>query len=751
MRPISISLSPNTEADDVFLALRILLQPWKWRSGRSIAEFERAFGEYLDIPFTFSFNSGRSAFLALLTALRLEKGDEVLVQAFTCNAVPNPVLWAGLKPVYVDCAEDYNMDPKDLEKKITPRARVVVVQHTFGIPAELERIQKICRERKLFLIEDCAHALGAKYKGKKVGTFGDAAFFSFSRDKAISCVYGGMALTREEELASRVASFRAETGYPSFFWTFQQLLHPLLMNLLVLPFYGVGGKYLLVAFQGLRILSKAVHRKEKKGKKPSYFPKRLPAALAFLALHQFAKLDRFAVRRRELAAFYRERLAKRIPSAAWKEGALFLRVPVRHANAREVIRKAWSRNLLLGDWYTTPIAPYDTDSKKMGYEWGSCPKAEELAKTTLNLPTHIRTSEKEAEEAVSFLESVRVLGDTEVRETSDKKEWERFLAQFPERTFLQSWEWGELVERMGQKKWRLGVFVEGELKALALVSRVRAKRGTFLLVSHGPVVNPEHGEVFRALAEYLRALAKKEGASFLRMNPLWPRTEENRRMLKELGFRQAPMHANAYEATWKLDLRPSEEELLQNMRKTTRYLIGQTAKNKDIKVVRSTREEDLEEFQKLNRESAERQRFVPFSAEFVKNEFDTFLDTDSVSLFLGTYRGELAAAALVVFWSGIAFYHQAASRAEFAKYSIPYLVQWEAIRAAKRRGCAFYDFWGYVDPKEHPGHPWAGPTRFKMGFGGQPHEYLKTQDLPLSWRYWPVALFESLRRMQRGL
>jgi len=105
----------------------------------------------------------------------------------------------------------------------------------------------------------------------------------------------------------------------------------------------------------------------------------------------------------------------------------------------------------------------------------------------------------------------------------------------------------------------------------------------------------------------------------------------------------------------------------------------------------------------------------------------------------------------VIFWSGIGFYHQAASRGEYSKYSIPYLLQWEAIREAKRRGCKLYDFWGYTDPKAYPKHPWAGPTLFKMGFGGTAYEYVKTQDLPLSWRYWPVFVFESLRKIKRGL
>jgi peptidoglycan pentaglycine glycine transferase (the first glycine) len=120
-------------------------------------------------------------------------------------------------------------------------------------------------------------------------------------------------------------------------------------------------------------------------------------------------------------------------------------------------------------------------------------------------------------------------------------------------------------------------------------------------------------------------------------------------------------------------------------------------------------------------------------------------------LFFGRYRGELAAGALVIFWSGIGFYHQAASVLKYAKLSLPYLLQWEAIKEAKRRGCALYDFWGYVDPQREPRHPWAGPTLFKMGFGGRVFEYIKTQDFPLSRKYWLTYLFEKLRKIKRRL
>ena len=408
IRPLSISLSPNTEADDVWAALCLYVQPWRWKKGEAIEQFEQEFKEYLGLSHAVSFNSGRSAFLAILDSLVLRKGDDVLIQAFTCNAVPNPILWSGLQPVYVDCQDDYNMSPGDLEKKITPRSRVVVVQHTFGFPADMDRILEVCKKHNLVLLEDCAHALGATYKGKKVGTFGKAAFFSFSRDKVISCVYGGMAATSDVALAGKIREFQKEAGYPSFLWIKQQVLHPWLMNLLILPTYRIFGKYLLIVAQQIHMLSKAVHKKEKRGKQPGYFPKALPNVLAILALCQLKKVDRFNLHRRQIAALYSQALSDtsyKLQDTKYQEGNIFLRFPVQHEKAHEIIKEARKKNLLLGDWYTTPIAPHDTQIEKLGYEWGSCPEAEKLAKTTLNLPTHIRISEKEANKVVQFLKS----------------------------------------------------------------------------------------------------------------------------------------------------------------------------------------------------------------------------------------------------------------------------------------------------------------------------------------------------------
>ena len=332
----------------------------------------------------------------------------------------------------------------------------------------------------------------------------------------------------------------------------------------------------------------------------------------------------------------------------------------------------------------------------------------------------------------------------------DKSVWETFSGRYEPRTFLQSWDWGKFQKKMGNKIWRLGIFDNNKLAGIALVSKIIAKRGTFLLIQHGPCVAKGQTEIFAALLAELKKIGEEERADFIRINPLWKRDQENRNFFKNFGFREAPMHANAYEATWKLGLALPEEELLMKMRKTTRYLIRQTLKNQDITIEKSAKSDDLEAYQKLSRTVAKKQSFTPFSDEYIKNEFEIFAKENRALLFLGKYKGELAAAALVIFWQGTAYYHQAASGFKHAKLSLPYLIAWEAIKEAKKRGCVLYDFWGYINPQTEPKHPWAGPTLFKMGFGGQAFEYIKTQDFPLTKKYWFNYIIEKTRKIKRG-
>lgn len=349
----------------------------------------------------------------------------------------------------------------------------------------------------------------------------------------------------------------------------------------------------------------------------------------------------------------------------------------------------------------------------------------------------------------------------ELREINNKDEWEGLLHNCIEKTFLQSWNWGEFNIAMKSpsnqpgKVWRFGFYFKSKLIAGALTIKVSAKRGTFLFVPHGPVIieglsMKDKEEILEIFLARLRELAKSEKASFIRISPLLERNDANIKMFQELGFREAPIHASAYEATWRLDICP-EEELLKNMRKTTRYLIKKTGENPDISIEKTADSNKISIYQDLNKKVSQRQKFVPFSDEFIKNEFETFAKDNQALFLFGKYKGEVVAGAMVIFWSGIGFYHQAASLGRYSKLSIPYLLQWEAILEAIKRECVIYDFWGFTDPVKFPKHPWAGPTLFKMGFGGYPKEFVKTQDFIISKKYWLNYIIEKIRKIIRRL
>ncbi len=411
MKPIFISLSPNTEWSDVRCALGRLVRPWRWQRGMQTVHLAREFGDIVERKHVSTFNSGRAALMAILRSLTVEDGSEVLVQGFTCNALVNPIVWSGYIPRYVDVDRNtLNMDPAALRERITEHSRVVIVQHTFGIPAPMEEIRAVCDEYGLILLEDCAHTINGQYKGQQLGTFGEASFYSFGRDKVISSVYGGATATDNLELAEYIEAYRNTLATPSLCWIGKQLLHPVLTKLIIMPLYRLGeiGRLTLAAFQKIGLLSKAVHGDEKHGLQPRYLPQVLPDALAFLARVQLVKLERFTVHRKRMAPIYMETLSGRadiaLPAADCDQPLMRYPVLLPEADTDTVLERARRNGARLNDgWRKAVVVPPDTDQKAMQYEAGTCPVAEEVANTLVNLPTHISVTKNEARRLADIL------------------------------------------------------------------------------------------------------------------------------------------------------------------------------------------------------------------------------------------------------------------------------------------------------------------------------------------------------------
>lgn len=355
------------------------------------------------------FESGRSALYAILKNLGLKEKDEVILQAFTCVAVPNAILWTGGKPIYADIdPQTLNMSLDDLESKITPRTRAVVVQHTFGFPADMRRIMEIAGRHNLLVIEDCAHALGAEYSGKPLGTFGDAAFFSFGRDKMISSVFGGIAVTNNDALGKALYAFRERMPDANLWWTAKQILHPALTAFIRSTHCRCAGRigriFLRMALR-CRIITKAVAAKEKRGGKPSWILRKMPNALAAFAYYQLQKLERFNAHRKKTALQYRELLPD-FPPQAYHPDGIYLRYAARVRDKERLFLQAKKKDIFLGDWYSQGVAPAGVDYRAIGYDPRTCPNAEQAAKEVINLPTDIHVGEKQIERIVKVLKEI---------------------------------------------------------------------------------------------------------------------------------------------------------------------------------------------------------------------------------------------------------------------------------------------------------------------------------------------------------
>lgn len=404
IRPIAISLSPNTENKDILASLKMLFSPWNFFKGNYTRLLEQWFRQYFGVSYAISFVSGRGALFATLKTLGIGINDEVILQAFTCVSVADAIIATGAKPIFVDINKSLTIDPFDLDQKITKKTKAVVIQHTFGIPADLNQILKIAKRHKLKVIEDCAHAIGLEYKNKKLGAFGDAAFFSFGRDKAFSSVFGGMVITNNKPLGKSLRLFQRQQGYPSFFWVWQQLFHPIAFYF-ILPFYNFFsvGKIILVFFQTLNLLSFPISWEEKHGQLPKKFIKRLPNALSFLALYQLKKIKEYNGKREEISNLYLTKLNQTRFVFPYKKSLAFLRFPILVNDRDKMLSFFKKRGIYLGKWYSEVIDPKGVDLKKVFYQKGSCPNAEFIAQRIINLPTYPTIQISQIEKIIRLL------------------------------------------------------------------------------------------------------------------------------------------------------------------------------------------------------------------------------------------------------------------------------------------------------------------------------------------------------------
>ena len=332
----------------------------------------------------------------------------------------------------------------------------------------------------------------------------------------------------------------------------------------------------------------------------------------------------------------------------------------------------------------------------------------------------------------------------EVREVENKNEWEDSLLGSEPNTFLQSWSWGEFNKNLDRTIYRLGVFTDNSLVGVALLIKYETQLGNYLYCPRGPILDWKNQKILEELVHKIRSVAAEEGSIFIKFDPLLEESEDNRKILSSRGFVPAVTYVQVEDA-WLLSLGKSEEELLADMRKTTRYLIRHEPE-KGTKVEISDKVADIKYFADLLYSTASRKNFINHPKDYYIKQFEILAKEDQMRVFKAIKNNKVLAMAVVAFYGEVAYYLHGASEKD--AQSAGYPIQWEVIKEAKRRGLKTYNFWGVVKDKNfHPSHPWYGFSLFKRGFGGYKYSYIRAQDLPLSPKYWLYRYAEKSRRL----
>ena len=315
--------------------------------GKEVKQFEDEFARYLGAKFAIAVNNGTVALDLAVKALGLKPGDEVITPAFTFIATANCAIYQGLKPVFADVdPHTFNIDPNDLQEKITPRTRAVIGVHLYGQPFELSAVQQICEDKGLHLIEDCAQAHGAEYRGRKVGSFATGCF-SFYPTKNMTTGEGGMITTNDDSLEQRLHLLRShgDTGKYNH--------------------VSLGYNYRMMNIQGA------------------------------LGLAQLTKLEEFTAKRIKNAEFLDKNIKRTgITTPHRADG-------VRHVYHQYVVRveddlgstreklMEFLQSRGIGSAVHYPKAVYEQPFyKELGYTNVRCPVAEDVSRRVMSLPVH---------------------------------------------------------------------------------------------------------------------------------------------------------------------------------------------------------------------------------------------------------------------------------------------------------------------------------------------------------------------------
>jgi dTDP-4-amino-4,6-dideoxygalactose transaminase len=360
---LDLALQHKALRSEALAAISATYDATRFCLGRDVEEFEKAFSATFGYPGALGMNSGTSPLHAACMIAGFGPGDEVVVPPFTFISSVWGISYVGAKPVFADIEEGtFNLDPAALERAITPRTKGVVVVHLFGLPARMDEIMAVARRHNLFVIEDCAQAVGARYKGLPVGIIGDAGTFSFYPTKNLGgCGEGGAFISRRPEVEARAKLIRVHGS--------EQRYHHSI----------VGANFRMDGFQGALLGVKLPH------------------------------LAGWNARRRAIAQAYLEGIRLEgavLPVAGLTGGSVFHQFTILHPR-RDALREHLGKRDIGTDLiYPVPLHLQECFSG-LGYPVGSFPVAERAAATCVSLPIFPELTDAQVQSVIEAVNSFR--------------------------------------------------------------------------------------------------------------------------------------------------------------------------------------------------------------------------------------------------------------------------------------------------------------------------------------------------------
>lgn len=359
------------EDDDIQAVIQVLKSDFL-TTGPQVEQFERLVAEYTGANYAVAVANGTAALHAACFAADIGPGDEVITSPITFAASANCVLYCGGTPVFADIDPcTYNIDPKDIRNKITSKTKAIIPVHLAGQPCDIDEIHKVAEEYHLTVIEDGAHALGAEYKGKRIGSLSNMTTFSFHPVKPITTGEGGIITTDDEKLYQKLIMFRSHgiTRDPDLLqknegtWYYEQ--------------QSLGYNYRITDIQ------------------------------CALGISQMKKLDRFIKRRRELAQRYHNALQNNTniirpyQLEGTNNGWHLYMVQIQNHNRREIVEKLWEKGIYVNVHYIPVYKhPY---YQKIGYKDVYCENAENLYERLISLPLYPLLTNSQQDEIIREL------------------------------------------------------------------------------------------------------------------------------------------------------------------------------------------------------------------------------------------------------------------------------------------------------------------------------------------------------------